>query len=76
MVSAAPLSLVYTLMTALFLSPYNTWYMVNTTVQAMGISQYVGPFMQWLRKCTVTPPRSMYALASIDISGLMLEQHH
>ena len=49
----SPLSLVHPLMSAPFLSPTNTWHMMNVKAEAMGITQQVIMFMQWLRSTTV-----------------------
>ena len=74
LVSAAPLSLVYILMSAPFLSMANVCHMLDKNVQAMGITQQVVPFMDWLRVCTISPERSIEILISVDIADSSLEQ--
>ena len=57
LVSVTPLSLGHLLREAPFLSPANTWHILDEKVQAMGTAQLVGPFTKYLRACTVSPPR-------------------
>ena len=51
----SPLSLVHPLMVSLFLSPLTAWHMMHMKDDAMGITQRVAPFMDWLRAATVDP---------------------
>ena len=52
-VSLSPLSLVHPLMVSLFLSPSTAWHMMHVNADTMGITQWVAPFMDWLRAATV-----------------------
>ena len=49
----APLSLAHTLMVAQFMYPFNAWHTMHVKAEAMGITQQVIMFMQWLRSTTV-----------------------
>ena len=45
-----------------FLSPSNAWHVMHTKAEAMGITQRVIPFMDWLREATVKPHHGINAL--------------
>ena len=47
--SLAPFSLVHPLMVSTFLSPATVWHMMHAKSNAMGMTQWVAPFLDWLR---------------------------
>ena len=53
--SLAPLSLVHLLMVSPFLAPATAWHMMHAKANAMGMTQWVAPFLYWLRAVTVDP---------------------
>ena len=70
----SPLSLGHPLMVSPFLSPSTTWHMMHAKADAMGISQRVLPFMEWLRAATVEPQQGIAALPSVDFASSTLTQ--
>ena len=74
LVSVAPISLFHLLMVTPFLSPSKSWHMLYTKAREMGITQQVGPFMQWMGACTVAPPKRIDALTILDIADSTLKQ--
>ena len=70
----SPLFLVHPLMVAQFLSPFNAWNMMHVKAEAMGITQKVIPFMQWLRATTVAPQQVINALTTVYLVDAILEQ--
>ena len=55
-----------------FLSLFNVWHMMHAKVEAMGITQQMIPFMQWLRATGVTPQKGMNALTTVDLEDAIM----
>ena len=72
--SLAPLSLVHLLMVSPFLAPVTVWHMMHAKSNAMGMTQRVAPFLDWLRVATVDPQQGIAALASVDLADATLAQ--
>ena len=67
LLSLSPLSLAQPLMVAPFLSPLNVWHKMHAKIEAMGITQRVILFVEWLRAATVEPQKGINALTSVDL---------
>ena len=67
LLSVSPLSLAQPLMVAPFLSPLNVWHKMHAKIEAMGITQRVILFVEWLRAVTVKPQKGINALTSVDL---------
>ena len=72
--SLAPLSLVNPLMVFPFLPPSNTWYMMHAKADTMRITQWVTPFMAWLRVKTVEPQKGIATLTSVYLAKTIMDQ--
>ena len=70
--SLSPLSLVHLLMVSPFLSPSTEWHTMHAKADAMGITQWVTPFMEWMRATTVEPQQVITNLTSVDLANTML----
>ena len=62
--SLAPLSLVHPLMVSPFLAPATVWHMMHAKSNAMGMTQWVAPFLDWVRAATVDPRQGIAAWTS------------
>ena len=72
--SLAPLSMVHPLMVSPFLAPATVWHIMHAKANAMGMTQRVAPFLDWLRVATVDPQQGITALASVDLVDATLAQ--
>ena len=70
--SLSPLSLVLPLMVFPFLELATVWYMMNAKSYAMGTTQWVEPFLNWLGVATIEPLQGTAALTSVDLADSML----
>ena len=70
----APLDLFHPLMVSPFLAPSNAWHMMHVKAEAMGITQQMIPFMQWLRATTVAPQQVIDAITTVYLVDAILEQ--
>ena len=73
-VSLAPLSLVQFLTVPQLLLSSKAWHIIHTKADAIGITQRVTPFMEWLRTTTGKPKKGTAALTSVDLVETTLEQ--
>ena len=74
--SLAPLSLLHPLMFSLFLAPATAWHMMHAKADAMGMTQQVVPFIDWLRAATIDPLQGIASLASVGLFDATLAQKH
>ena len=72
--SLAPLSLFHPLMVSPFLVPVTVWHMIHAKSDAMGMTQQVAPFLDWLKVATVDPQQGIAALTSVDLTYATLAQ--
>ena len=72
--SLAPLSLVHPLMVSSFLELVTVWYMMHAKSDAMGMTQWVEPFLDWLGVATIEPLQVIAALTGVDLADSMLAQ--
>ena len=57
-----------------FLAPATAWHMMHVKADAMGMTQWVAPFLNWLRTATIDPLQGIVALTRVDLSDAMLAQ--
>ena len=57
-----------------FLALATAWHMIHTKVDAMGMTQQVAPFLDWLRAVTIDLLQGIAALTSVDLSDATLAQ--
>ena len=57
-----------------FLAPATAWYMMHTKADNMRMTQWVAPFLDWLRAATVDPQQGIAALTSVDLADTTLVQ--
>ena len=57
-----------------FLELATVWYMMNAKSYAMGTTQWVEPFLNWLGVATIEPLRGIADLTSVDLADSMLAQ--
>ena len=70
----APLFLVHPLMVAQFMYPFNAWHTMHVKAEAMGITQQVIPFMEWMGATTVAPQQVIDVLTTVYLVEAILEQ--
>ena len=64
--SLSPIALVHLLMAPPLLLPYTAWHMMRTKADAMGITQWVTPLMEWLRAASVDPQQGISVVEAGD----------
>ena len=74
LISIASISLIHPLLASPFLSQKNTWNLLATISQSLGMMHKLGPFMTWLQASTVNPPLTVNALESSDLADSNLQQ--
>ena len=57
-----------------FLAPDTEWHMMHAKADAMGMTQQVAPFLDWLRVATVDPHQGIAALTSMELADATLAQ--
>ena len=72
--SLYPLSLVQPLMVSPLMDPATVWHMIHAKADAIGMTQRVAPFLDWLRAETVDPQQGIAALVSVDLVYATLAQ--
>ena len=72
--SLGPLYLVQPLMVSHLLAPATAWHMMHDKADAMGMTQKVAPFLDWLRAATLDPLQGIDALTRVDLADATLEQ--
>ena len=72
--SLSPLSLVHPLMVSPLLAPATLCHMMHAKANAVGMTQQVSPFSDWLRATTVEPQQGISDLASVDLADSNMAQ--
>ena len=57
-----------------FLAPAIVWHRMHAKSDAMGMTQQVAPFLNWLRAETIDPLQVVAALTSVYLADATLEQ--
>ena len=57
-----------------FLALSTRWHMMHAKSDAMGMTQRLAPFLNWLRVVTIDPLQGIAALIRVDLADSTLEQ--
>ena len=55
-----------------FLAPDTAWHMMHAKADAMGMTQWVAPFLDWLRVTTVDPKQGITTLNIVYLADATL----
>ena len=70
----APLSLVHPLKVSPFLALATVCHMIQSKSDAMGMTQQMAPFLDWLRAVTMDPQQGITALTIVEFADATLAQ--